>query len=355
MVYHFFFRKKKQTKEEFEEQNNKKEQDFKNFYMNKLVSDIQKTISSYDKKYFDPLLISQFQRENELSVFKIVIRDGKITIENLITYNKPEEYIKFLKKTFKKLEERYSLPNCMFLLTIKDTEIESEFPVFMNSCHKDYYSDKKVLFHPNWYFFNQERVKESLENFISWDMKTEKAVWRGSDSNRIKEYGNDSETSRVFIVNTGLEDEENFDTGFYKIEEENKKKMKKFKLKNYLSPAEQCNYKYIISTDGWGGTHGLYWALSSGSCVLNNTKYKQWFSELFKNNDEYIKYNDTEENNDLSEIVNSLVNNDKRARITAEDSKKTAEIVFDEDFVLEYFFQLIKIYAYKQNLHFELI
>ena len=341
VVYYFFFKNKNEQFESTTTTNNDKK-----FYMNKLILDVQQKIKNYDTKYFDPLVLSHYQRQHELNVFKITIRNGKTNISNLITYNKPDEYINHLKKTFILLEEKYELPNCVFLLTLDDNESNSDpnFPIFMNSSQND-----NSILHPNWYFYNKERIEET--NKIKWDRKIEKAVWRGSDSGRIKPF-----ESRVFIVNTGLEDEENFDTGFCKFEKENKKKLKsKFKLKPYLSPSEQSKFKYIISTDGYGGTHGLYWALLSGSCVLNNAKYNQWFSSLFKNNDEYINYDDTEENNDLEKTVEQLINNDKRPRIIAEDAKYKADIIFNEEFVLEYFYQIIKIYAYKQNLNYDLL
>jgi hypothetical protein len=337
----------------FKKTENKEEEnliDSKNFYMNKLILDTQEKMKNYDYKYFDPLVLSQYHRQHELNVFKITIRKNKISISNLITYNKPEEYINSLKETLKTLEEKYILPNCVFLLSLEDNESKFDplIPVFMNSSKND-----SSILHPNWFFYNKERLKDVRSEVTPWNKKIDKAVWRGSDSGRTENYGDESTISRVFIANNT--DEENFDTGFYKFEKENKKKLKnRFKLKKYLSPSEQSKFKFIISTDGYGGTHGLYWALSSGSCVLNNTKYKQWFSDLFSNGNEFVSYDDTEENNNIEDKVENLINNDKIGRITAEDSLYKSNIIFEENFVLEYFYQTIKLYAYKQNLHYDL-
>jgi hypothetical protein len=250
-----------------------------------------------------------------------------------ISYSKENEHndnLKYFKEMMKKLHKLHNLPPCLFIISFQDQSISDYLPIFQNSIPKN----QKGVLYPLWYYFSKKKIQYT--RFVPWFMKYNKAVWRGSSTGKTP--------TRMEIVDLSKKYPGLVNAQFTNLVQKSGEmlKQKGYKEKNTLDPGKQCMYKYIISADGNGGTYGLYWTLRSGSCILNNTNYRQWFSPFFKENRDYIPFNNP---NEIPEIIKNTKNGNK----IANNSKNIANKIFNEPFILHYMHQLIVMYSIAQS------
>lgn len=233
------------------------------------------------------------------------------------------------------------IPDCMFIHFLGDRDITHDLPVFHNST----LTYVKGLLSPLWYYTIKSKLDTILAlNQKKWEEKVPKAIWRGSttgDSTNNFRVG--FRTSRRYVVDTSLQFPDLIDAKFTNFTDEFT--VKKYRKYPAMDPSEQCNYKYIVSMDGNGGTYGLYWTLSSGSCCLNNFKYRQWFSPFFEENTHYISFDDSADNSNLNFVIESLKLNDSSAKQIAAQSKARAAKIFRESHVIDYLFRELSKYS----------
>jgi hypothetical protein len=149
------------------------------------------------------------------------------------------------------------------------------------------------------------------------------------------------DVSRRFpdLLDAGFTNDVRHDTGPYTTE-----------LVSKLSPAEQSDaYKFIVSVDGNGGTHGLYWALSSGSCVVNNAQYRQWFSSFFSPMVHYVPFSDAADTANLPETLQSAMANQKQSKNIGQNARGVAREIFNDAFVTRFMADTLRTIYRKQR------
>lgn len=318
-----------------------------NSFSEKMHQIMNQSITNDLRKFdnFDVSRIMNWYNNNSSTSLLVVISNNSYKIYNNVT---EKGYIKSANdfKTMMARLSKYKLPDCTFVQFLGDRDITHDLPIFHNST----LTYVKGILSPLWYYTIKAQLDKLIKSpKVPWSNKISKAIWRGSNTgDSLNHFRVGYRISRRYVVDTSIQYPELVDAKFTNFTSDNNLNVYYEKYPN-LPPLEQCKYKYIISMDGNGGTYGLYWTLSSGSCCLNNFKYRQWFSPFFEDNKHYISFDDSAENSNLNFAVEDLRNNDEVAEMIASTSKKTAEIVFDEKFVLEYMLKLLQSYSVVQN------
>ena len=104
---------------------------------------------------------------------------------------------------------------------------------------------------------------------------------------------------------------------------------------DFLTPKQQCSYKYLINVDGHVSAYRLSLELSSGCCLLIvKSKYKMWFTHMLK---EYIHY--VPVNDDLSNLIEQIKwcrNNDEKCKKISINAKQFSEKYLSKQSILDY-------------------
>ena len=158
-------------------------------------------------------------------------------------------------------------------------------------------------------FGYSENINIINNNYVNWNNKINKCVWRGVLTNG---------TDHCFFVK-----KEGLSPRYYFVNLYNKSKFTNVDYKpDYLSIENQIKYKYILDIDGWVCTwSATIWKLYSGSVLLKQKSvWKQWYyDELI----EYVHYvpvaNDF---SDLNEQIQWCINNDDKCKEITENSRK---------------------------------
>lgn len=235
------------------------------------------------------------------------------------------------------------LPACTFVASFSDAAFDTDLPLFYNSLFSN--GTPNGVLYPLWYYFAKDRIDEALSVCTPWPQRKPQAVWRGSSTGFAGEpFRRGRKASRRYVVDTGRKYPRILDAGFTQFVQRYADTLQRtYPSKNVIPPREQCMYKAIISVDGNGGTHGLYWVLASGSCPVVNSMYRQWFSKYFKPGIHYLPFSDDTHTHNLIEVLTRDV--PKKGRIVSQAARKRAREVFSEPFVLDTFTDTIFAYA----------
>jgi len=172
-------------------------------------------------------------------------------------------------------------------------------------------NDHNTLLLPDYFYISEHGYKKQFfnqidENYISFNSKLNKCVYRGA-------LNNGSVTNFIDMTDKNNLNQREY---FKKLYEEQKFKNVDFE-DNKLTVPEQMKYKYILDIDGWANTwSATIWKLYSGSVLLKvNSIWKQWYYDDLK---EYVHYVPIE--NDFSNLNEQIQwcidNNDKCEEIT---------------------------------------
>lgn len=309
------------NKEDFTE-NEKEITEIENLLKLQCNKQIQKEISQFKNLSGDiNQRLLQFYNENSSqSAYVTIDNRGKYTIK---TENKVHGEI--LDKILVKLSAKYQLPKCQFVQFFGDQQKHNGLPVLQNSVQN------YGLMSPFWYWYSKDKINSLL--LIPWRERITRAIWRGATTGRSW----DRFRSRRYIVDSSFVFPNLLDARF--VRNGQGVELSRDYFGDFLRNSDQQKYKYLVSKDGNGGTYGLYWQLVSGCCLILNTSHKQWFSDFFKKGIDYLEYDDTPENENLIQILENL--DPSRARCIAENSKNVGSILFNEEFCLWYYYQLI--------------
>lgn len=303
---------------------------------------------AFEKSSFSVDLLKDYYQKNIDSCVYVEINnegDYRIVYANSL---KGGDKIKYFLLLMKKVKDKYGkLPPCVFVQTFADRQIQKDLCILENSA----LNGDRALLSPLWYFYSKSKVEgvQSVEK--PWSEKKSMAVWRGSTTGfAMNDFREGQRVSRKYIVDTGKKYPNLINASFTSFADKGKHLKKDYKKAIFMTPPEQTNYKYIISTDGNGGTYGLYWVLSSGSLCLNNAFYKQWFTPFFQKDKHFVEFNDTRDKNNLKEVVESVKENDTRSLRIALNAKVVSDNIFNEDFVVYYMYEILCFYSQQQNL-----
>lgn len=316
-------------------------------YQDQAIKNIRKQITSFNPGAFSiDLLRDYHQKSIETTLLVNINEEGNYTINHANNLKGSDKLIAFI-ILMKKLKKKYKkLPKCTFVQTFADRQHQTQVCILENSALK---TDNAVL-SPFWYFLSKSKVDQVKNKNLSWVDKKPVAIWRGASTGfAMNDYRTGQRISRKYTVDKSKQFPGLIDAKFVTFPDKGKELAKTYEKSEFMGPLDQLKYKYIISMDGNGGTYGLYWVLSSGSCCLNNAQYKQWFSEFFQKDKHYIEFDDSKENSNLEKVIQTIKNDDNRTLRIAINAKETSKNIFNEEFVLFYMYELLKFYAERQD------
>jgi len=315
-------------------------------YKEQAVEIIRKQVKSFNKGSFSVALLQDYHQKNMESCAYIEINsegDYRINYSNSL---KGSDKIAYLSLLMKKVKERYKkLPQCVFVQSFADRQVQQHLCILENSA----LDDERALLSPLWYYFSKAKIDQVMTTTLPWTDKKPVALWRGATTGfSMNDFRSGKRVSRKYIVDRGKDSPDKIDARFTSFADKGKHLEEQYNKSVFMTPPEQQRYKYIISTDGNGGTYGLYWVLSSGSLCLNNSFYKQWFTPFFQKDKHYVTFDDSQRDS-LEETVVTVRERDTRSLRIALNAKKTAKNIFNEDFVVFYMYTIIEHYAQRQN------
>lgn len=173
-------------------------------------------------------------------------------------------------------------------------------------------------------------IFESLNNYIPYENKISKAIWRGSTAGNINLYNNKKnwKYTRLEIIKKCKERPDIIDAKITNVVqyclERYERFIEYFDLNDTYNKslkmkiAEQIKYKYIIIADGNVNTYGLFWALGGNVAVLKQeSDYVQYFeTDIYHEPiQEWIHYVPIKRDfSDLIEKIEWLNNNENEGK-----------------------------------------
>jgi hypothetical protein len=196
---------------------------------------------------------------------------------------------------------------------------KNEFPILHKNRHIFAYckhlNDHNTVLLPDYFYisnhgYKEKQLKEIDNNYIHFDNKMNKCIWRGklnngSYHNFISDNKHKLNQRSYFKM---LYEEDNFNHVQYED--------------IFTSIAEQIKYKYILDIDGVSNTwDATVWKLYSGSVLLKTKSiWKQWYYDELK---EYVHYVPVE--NDFSDLNNQIewcIQNDEKCKEITKNAKQ---------------------------------
>jgi hypothetical protein len=298
--------------------------------------------SAFTRDSFSVDNMKKYFNQNQEHSVLIEIRDNNYNL----TFKDPtdkriiyiSDFLKLMKTKFK------TLPNATFVHHLGDTQITDKVPILHNSVP----NQSPAILSPVWYWIMKNNTEEVINFPVIWENKKPRAIWRGSPTGwSSNDHRDGHKISRKYVVDTSKEHPDILDAGFVKNTKITHISPNEFK--SSMTPLEQLNYKLIVSMDGNGGTYGLYWTLSSGSCVINNAMHRQWFSPFFKSGKHYVSFNDSEDSPNLPEIIKNALEEQELSKNIGQNSRGLSRLLFNDDTVCRYFLLVIQMYSQMQH------
>jgi len=333
-----------------------------NFYTNIKISPKYGTLDNFirhvqtlENRKFIPRRvnhdISRWYGNNGLVRFEYPVPEGDSGVKNLnemFSAISIPEFCEFFvnKRDFPLLRKDRNHPYIR-MYGLKKIEQTCNFsPILSMVSHKDY-DDISI---PTWYDWEQCLLKK---NWQKWDNKKNMVIFRGASTGNA--LGN-------LRINACMLNYPWLDAGITKwntrprlnikyspyLETIDKKGLQ---LKNFMTPKEQSNYKYILNIPGHVCAYRLSLELSMGSVIfLVNCEYKLWFQKFLKPTDiskgiigHYIPINRDYSN--LQEVWQWCESNQDKCIQIADKAKKFYKKYLTKSGILAYLSSIIKQYC----------
>lgn len=188
-------------------------------------------------------------------------------------------------------------------------------------------------------------IFESMSNYIPYENKISKAIWRGSTTGNkeLYKYKKNWKYTRLEIINKSRERPDLIDAKITNIVQYCLERYERFityfdlndsynkSLKMKIN--EQVKYKYIIIADGNVNTYGLLWALAANVVILKQeSDFIQYFeTDLYHESiKEWIHYIPIKRDfSDLIEKIEWLKNNDEEGKKISDNAYNYATKYFN--------------------------
>lgn len=297
---------------------------------------------------------------------RYTIVNGKIDVQ----FNRSDWYTcpitPFMTFLLEELNNYVKLPNVDFLIVLDDKVFTDQCLVpILGFCKK--INEKNILLVPDYQVFHTLQLDSSLcfveyniLNKISegiklypWTEKTQKAIWRGADTDGHYAPDNYFQYPRAKLLNLSNRFPDLLDAKFNVFHTRNNDMISKLYELNYIgssmSMVEHIRYKYQVLMDGvtcsWPGA---FCRFHSNSVVLKqNSDYIQWYYSLLKPYVHYIPFaNNTE---DLIEKIQWAIDNDEKAEQMVKNANEICANCLTYADILYYFYIVLNKYAKLQK------
>jgi hypothetical protein len=286
--------------------------------------------SQIDTFPVDVIILRRYWEDPQgTSVLVTVPPGGEITIESGVLNNPTG--LGTMKQIISKLPT--NLPPCTFVQSLSDENTGTKVGILQNSTT----NEGRGIMSPMWFWTSDKKVR----SFTPWGEKLPQGVWRGSTTGK-EPY--DHYNSRRYLVEKSQNYPNFLDARFSTFGQG--VVFDDSYLGGELTPDQQQQHRFIVSKDGNTGTYGLYWQLASGSCLIVNHRYRQWFTPAFKPDIHYLVYSDKPNSEDIMDVL-------RKAPVVGEEIAKRAkgvtDLIFTEEFCLWYYSEIIRQLSARQS------
>ncbi|CDZ80962.1 hypothetical protein BN1013_01490 [Candidatus Rubidus massiliensis] len=245
------------------------------------------------------------------------------------------------------LNQFRKIPSCDFILALENFDRpivlkQLQIPVFAVSKEK---GNHKVWLIPR--FWNWDREASFQNSTTPFETKMDSACWRGAPTDgKYEFYSWDLNPRASFCLK--CKNQPLIDAGFYSsgIKSFEKWFVENEISKEYKTPIEQSNYKYLISIDGKNAPSSFEWQLFTGSVVLKKqSNREEWFYPYLKEGKHFLSFDSEEE---LLSIIDKLQKNEPFAKELAKNSTSFAIEYLKDINLFDYLQQLL--ISYRNNL-----
>ena len=273
----------------------------------------------------------------ELNVFMAAVGIDMNSEPNVyvhVDYPTDSNYISIIVNYWKKYihnslnKDKYYFILCYadgYIYNINDTDVKFgkgkkfitnqpiEYPIKNVLAFSKRYNDIDTICIPDPYYCGLEQHKKAImevkNNYMQWDSKIKKCIWRGNIKNNYNINFFD-ETNKMELTPREY---------FVKLYYDNK--INNFNYSDsFTSISEQIKYRYILDIDGYSNTwDATVWKLFSGSILLKvKSTWKQWYYDELIEWEHYIPISN--DFSDLNEKIEWCINNDDKCKIISENA-----------------------------------
>jgi len=267
--------------------------------------------------------------------------------------------ITYVVAVLEEIANQLGLPDVDFLTSLWDSY---DNPLFLEKTHCPVFTICKQkgnrwgVLYPELRFFS---YRQRLFNDITWasvhspwQQKRDKAFWRGMTSGGYySKYGWDLKP-RSRLVLLSKEHPHLIDAAFtspYDLQDDVKMWMEHYGLfKPWQYPADNVQYKYLVSIDGNTFASNFWWQLLSNCAVLkSDSSFIEWFYKGMDAYAHYIPY--ALDLSDFQEKIAWARTHDQEVKKIAEEGSLFAKEYLTNEMLVVYFYKLLLAYAELQK------
>jgi hypothetical protein len=220
---------------------------------------------------------------------------------------------------YNNLQKKYIKNKYKFLFAREIIKSDTIMPIIHKNeyvlCFAKHINDSTAITIPDLFYMTQlgyhnTRLKTIDDNFIPFDNKENKCIYRGSKDLgtvfNFFNYKNKKQNQRMYFIS------------LY-----NNNKINNMNYSDtFTSIPDQLKYKYILDIDGFSNTwDGTVWKLYSGSVLLKvKGVWKQWYYDNMKEWIHYVPVNN--DFSDINEKIEWCINNDDKCKLISENARQ---------------------------------
>ncbi len=296
------------------------------------------------------------QQVHNLLLVKFTINNNQVVVEDIlktfVVKTRSEDFAKAIREVCR----TYTLPNMVFYISMEDSLISSEYdgdslPIFAMAKLHD---DQRVILIPDFEaLVHSTSLLAQVEkgNTRPWDKKIEKAIWRGSTTDRVYPITVDtfSQLARSQAIIQSLLYPDLIDARFTQLVQCSHHELVRQRYPYYfgsnLSIPEQLQYKYQLLIDGNSCSYSrAYWQLFSNSVILKQqSPHIQWYYDALQ---PYVHYIPLQEDmGDLFEQIMWATQHDEEVRQIMCNAQQFANNNLKQEHIYLYLYHLLKEYS----------
>jgi len=301
--------------------------DQKDYNNHSIIKDLEKKLDNKKNVYYADKINLFNEKIKKLNIAKIDYNhktfSSKTIINDKISKDRLKTFLDFLNKKVE-LAKNNSFSFFIILddassLFIQGFDLK-QVPILIADMDKETFREDILYLVPDFYLISKcfdkkmFRIKK-LYSTIKFEDKIDKAFWRGSQTGGQYSMDTKNNLPRYKLVELSLDFPHYVDARFtsYTLQTENSESGRNYikymenrfgsnPENNFTSKEKQVEYKYIVSLDGnVSAWERIFHALESGSILLYNTKYVQFFTPYMVENVHYVPIKD-----DLSDLIKKI-------------------------------------------------
>lgn len=281
----------------------------------------------------------------------------------ILSKNGNEPYESFFGNDTPLVSHDYAKMAPILSMNTTDNHADIPIPTWEDWRRCEYLNDGKL-------FRKDYLTYDKIEEFeaIPWESRKNSIVWRGASTGRGTTV---NDNIRLFVASWSAKEERDEDgelfinAGINKFNLRPRKHPESrylstiimedmdFQEKEYMTPLEQAQYKYLLDLPGHTCAYRLSWQMFSGSVILlYPCANKLWFFHALKPWVHYIPIEREFSIDELKSKIRWCKDNDDKCREIAENAKTFAKKYLTRDGILDYLQKVMWKLHEKNNLQY---